>query len=129
MSQQHFSFFVWSTNGCRSQSSFRSFDQVVSEGQHSQSLPTSLTLERLPAQLLPLWNWSILQGSTSSSRVSHADREDAARDKTLGTLREFEIKRRDVCHSAWERGWKGDMLNLNMIHVVNNNVDLIEFPS
>lgn len=33
--------------------------------------------------------------STSSSRVSHADREDAARDKTLGTLREFEIKRRD----------------------------------
>ena len=28
-----------------------------------------------------------------------------------------------------ERGWKGDMLNLNMIHVVNNNVDLIEFPS
>jgi len=61
--------------------------------------------------------------------VSHADREDAARDKTLGTLREFEIKRRDVCHSAWERGWKGDMLNLNMIHVVNNNVDLIEFPS
>jgi len=32
---------------------------------------------------------------STASRISHADREDASRDKMLGTLREFEIKRTD----------------------------------
>ncbi|CAK8991413.1 unnamed protein product [Durusdinium trenchii] len=40
--------------------------------------------------------------SASSSRASHADREDAARDKTLGTLRENEIKRNETLQKKLE---------------------------